>query len=168
MSVRLLTIKINQWACNNFAVIVKTFFADLEDTTPLKIPPPSYKSTPAKSTPRKRVTINTVKQQDTNQVLNENKHETTNGLDQMDSAENVAVKKSPQPTKEESSMVAAHIRFVLAIFLFLGFMIFLVYILMEETPQNAVAGNNKWANARNRLWSVAKVGRPCSIIDLSP
>ncbi|XP_068714427.1 lamina-associated polypeptide 2-like [Montipora foliosa] len=115
---------------------------DLEDTTPLKIPPPSYKSTPAKSTPRKRVTINTVKQQDTNQVLNENKHETTNGLDQMDSAEKVAVKKPPQPTKEESSMVAAHIQFVLAIFLFLGFMIFLVYLLMEGTPQNAITSSN--------------------------
>lgn len=112
---------------------------DPEDPELVKLPSPSFKSTPAESAFRKRVTINIAKQEFTGEVGIDSKHETVSGLDKTDSAGKEEGREQTEPTKEDSSMVGAHIRFVLAILLFLGFMIFLVYILMEGTPQGARA-----------------------------
>ena len=85
------------------------------------------------------MTINIAKQEFTSEVGVDSKRETVSGLDKTESAGKEEVRKHTEPTKEDSNMVGAHIRFVLAILLFLGFMIFLVYILMEGTPQGAIA-----------------------------
>lgn len=78
------------------------------------------------------MTINIAKQEVTSEVGIDSKRETVSSLDKTDSVEKEEVKKQTKPTKEDSNMVGAHIQFVLAILLFLGFMMFLVYILMEE------------------------------------
>lgn len=114
---------------------------DPEDPELFKIPSPSFKSTPAESATRKRVTMNIAKQEFTSEVGIDNKRETMSSVDKTDSAGKEEGKKQTESTKEDSSMVGAHIRFVLAILLFLGFMTFLAYILMEETPQNAIGRN---------------------------
>ena len=107
------------------------------------MPPPPYKSTPAKSTPRKRVVTSTLRtEQHTRQVYNENKGETANSLDQTDSIEIVEVKKPAQPEKEEVSICGPHIQILLAVLVFLGFTAFLVYYLMEETPHHKITDSN--------------------------
>lgn len=121
-----------------FFQLTINIFADPEDPELVKLPSPSFKSTPAESAFRKRVTINIAKQEFTSEVGTDSEHETVSGLDKTDSAGKEEGRKQTEPTKEDSSMVGAHIRFVLAILLFLGFMIFLVWILMEGTPQGAI------------------------------
>ena len=84
------------------------------------------------------MTINIAKQEFTSEVGTDSEHETVSGLDKTESAGKEEGRKQTEPTKEDSSMVGAHIRFVLAILLYLCFMIFLAYILMEGTPQGEI------------------------------
>ena len=85
--------------------------------------------------------MNIAKQEFTSEVGVDNNSEIMSSVDKTDSAGKEEGKKQTESTKEDSSMVGANIRFVLAILLFLGFMTFLAYILMEETPQNAIGRN---------------------------
>ena len=117
-------------------------FAAHEESLSHEIPPPPYKSTPAKSTPRKRVLTRTLRtQQHSREVYNESKGETADSLDHTDSIEIVEVKKSAQPEKEESTICSPCIQILLAVLVFLGFTAFLVYYLMEETPPEITNGN---------------------------
>lgn len=112
-----------------------SFFADqLDSPPPSELPPPSYRSTPARATPRKR---------DTRQVYNESRAEKANSLKQTDSVENVAVEKPAQPVKEESSICGPHFQILLAVLVFLSFTAFLVYYLMDESPHREIAGGNQ-------------------------
>lgn len=111
---------------------------DQDDSLPHKMPSPSYRSTPAKSTPRKRLATRTnTAKQESRKMHSENKSEMAKGLEQTDSIEIVAVKPT-ESAQEESSIFGPHVQILLAVLVFLGFTAFLVYYLMEEVPHHEI------------------------------
>ncbi|XP_078343441.1 uncharacterized protein LOC144629120 isoform X2 [Oculina patagonica] len=113
---------------------------DQQDARPQELPLPRLSSTPAKSTPRKRVVTSTVTtRQQTRQVYSEG---TGNSVKQSDSVEIVAVKKISPPAKEEKSIFGPHIQILLAVVVFVVFTVFLIYHLMEEGHNELIVDQN--------------------------
>ena len=62
-------------------------------------------------------------------------------MKQSASVEIVAVKKRSPPAKEEKSICGPHVQILLAVVVFLVFTVFLIYHLMEETPDGITDAN---------------------------
>ena len=66
---------------------------------------------------------------------NKGDHAAFNGPEQTDSVEVIAVKEPAKVAKEEASICGPHVQILLAVLVFLVFISFLVYSLMEDTHQ---------------------------------
>lgn len=98
-------------------------------------PPPELPSPAYKSTPRKRITTSTITTRQHRRHDNKGDHAAFNGPEQTDSVEVIAVKEPAKVAKEEASICGPHIQILLAVLVFLVFISFLVYSLMEDTPR---------------------------------
>lgn len=116
-------------------------------------PPPELPSPAYKSTPRKRITTSTITTRQHRRHDNKGDHAAFNGPEQTDSVEVIAVKEPAKVAKEEASICGPHIQILLAVLVFLVFISFLVYSLMEDTHQGKVPAV-EWSHGQHQRFSV--------------
>ena len=123
--------------------------ADHQDSPP----PPELPSPAYKSTPRKRITTSTITTRQHRRHDNKGDHAAFNGPEQTDSVEVIAVKEPAKVAKEEASICGPHIQILLAVLVFLVFISFLVYSLMEDTPRETFK-EVEWSHGQHQRFSV--------------
>ena len=132
-----------------FFLIWIACIADHRDSpSPPELPSPAYKSTP-----RKRITTSTITTRQHRRLDNKGDHAAFNGPEQTDSVEGIAVKEPAKVAREETSICGPHIQILLAVLVFLVFISFLVYSLMEDTSREKIAAV-EWSHGQHQRFSV--------------